>query len=319
MPVSREQDPSDVLSRREVLVTAAGAAVGSSLASLPASAEAGSRLRPLGKTGQQVLPFSLGGEGVLRTVGRSKEAVAVILEALRLGVRYCDTAPAYSQSQDYYGEAFREAGAGARDKVLLASKTHDRSRDGSLRLLQDTLRRIGTDRLDVWQLHDLRTRDDLERIFKKGGALEAVEEAKRQKLIRFAGITGHHDPAILVEAMGRYPFDTVLCAINPSDPRRLPFLTTVVAEARKRNMAVIAMKVLGAGEIVRAKSAKPDELLRYAVTHADTAIIGCSSPAEVRENMAAAERFTPMTTEELRAIETRLAPAAHQFDSYKRG
>lgn len=317
--MSREQDPSDVLSRREVLVTAAGAAVGSSLASLPASAEAGSMLRRLGKTGQQVLPFSLGGEGVLRTVGRSKEAVAVILEALRLGVRYCDTAPAYSQSQDYYGEAFREAGPGARDKVLLASKTHDRSRDGSLRLLQDSLRRLGTDRLDVWQLHDLRTRDDLERIFKKGGALEAVEEAKRQKLIRFAGITGHHDPAILVEAMGRYPFDTVLCAINPSDPRRLPFLTTVVAEARKRGMAVIAMKVLGAGEIVRAKSAKPDELLRYAVTHADTAIIGCSSPAEVRENMAAAERFTPMTTEELRAIETRLAPAAHHFDSYKRG
>ena len=92
--------------------------------------------RPLGRTGQMVLPFSLGGEGVLRTTGRSREAVPVILEALRLGVRYCDTAPAYQQSQDYYGAAFREAGSTSRRSIFLASKTHDRSRDGSLRLLQ---------------------------------------------------------------------------------------------------------------------------------------------------------------------------------------
>lgn len=318
--MSQDPEPTDALSRRDVLIQATTAAVG---AGLPIPPPPGSEtvhpaLRPLGRTGHQVLPFSLGGEGVLRTVGQSPEAVPVILEALRLGVRYCDTAPAYSQSQDYYGQAFREAGPAARDKVVLASKTHDRSRDGSLRLLDDSLRRLATDRLDLWQLHDLRTRDDLERIFKKGGALEAVEEAKRQKRVRFVGLTGHHDPAILVEAMGRYAFDTVLCAINPADPRRLPFLTTVVPEARKRGMAVIAMKVLGAGTIVRSRAAQPAELLRYAVTHADTAIIGCSSPAEVRENLLAAERFTPMNADELRALEARLQPQAHHFDTFKR-
>src|SRR6478752_7284786 len=98
--------------------------------------------RPLGRTGARVLPVSLGGEGILRTTGRAKEAVPVILEALRLGVRYCDTAPAYQQSQDYYGVAFREAGPGARESVFLASKTHERTRDRALRLLDDSLRRL---------------------------------------------------------------------------------------------------------------------------------------------------------------------------------
>src|SRR3982750_4401764 len=96
-------------------------------------------MRTLGRTGAPVLPVSLGGEGILRTRGRSREAVPVILEALRLGVRYCDTAPAYDSSQDYYGEAFRAAGREARDRVFLASKTHERDRDGSLRLLDASL------------------------------------------------------------------------------------------------------------------------------------------------------------------------------------
>src|SRR5262249_15933613 len=117
--------------------------------------------RTLGGTGATVLPVSLGGEGILRRPGRAREAVPVILEALRLGVRYCDTAPAYQQSQDYYGEAFRAAGPAARKAVFLASKTHERTRDRALRLLDDSLRRLGTDRLDLWQMHDLRDAREL--------------------------------------------------------------------------------------------------------------------------------------------------------------
>src|SRR5258707_13376284 len=109
--------------------------------------ETGAVSRTLGRTGAQVLPVSLGGEGVLRTTGRARDAVPVILEALRLGVRYCDTAPAYQQSQDYYGAAFREDGGGARDKIFLASKVHPRTRDAALRLLDDSLLRHGTVRL----------------------------------------------------------------------------------------------------------------------------------------------------------------------------
>lgn len=274
-------------------------------------------LRPLGATGAEVLPFSLGGEGILRTVGRAREAVPVILEALRLGVRYCDTAPAYSQSQDYYGQAFLEAGPEARAEVILASKTHERTKSGSLRLLEDSLRRLATTHLDIWQLHDLRTTADLDQIFGRGGAIEAVEEAKAQRLIRFVGLTGHHDPAILLEAMRRYRFDSVLVAINPADGRRLPFIPSVVKEARAQGMAVIAMKALAAGQIPRDGTASPEELIRYAATIADTAILGCSSIDEVRQNMQAASRFTPASEAEQRALERRLAAHAG-YDDFKR-
>ena len=109
--------------------------------------------RPLGHTGCEVTQFALGGEGVLRTHGRTAEAVAVIHRALDQGVTYCDTAPAYAGSLDYYGAALGER----RRQVFLASKTHDRTRDGSLRLLDESLKRLRTDHLDLWQLHDLRT------------------------------------------------------------------------------------------------------------------------------------------------------------------
>src|SRR6516164_98426 len=116
--------------------------------------------RPLGRTGCEVTQFALGGEGVLRTHGRMSEAVAVIHRALDQGVNYCDTAPAYDGSLDYYGATLAER----RSQVFLASKTHDRTRDGSLRLLDESLRRARTDHFDLWQLHDMRTLDDLDRI-----------------------------------------------------------------------------------------------------------------------------------------------------------
>ena len=131
--------------------------------------------RPLGLTGRDVTIFGLGGEGILRTHGRQKEAVKVIERALNLGVTYFDTPPAYASSMDYYGACLGER----RRDIFLASKTHDRSRSGSLRLLDDSLRRLRTDHLDLWQLHDLRTKDDLAQAFGKGGALEAMIECER--------------------------------------------------------------------------------------------------------------------------------------------
>jgi len=271
--------------------------------------------RALGGTGAQVLPVSLGGEGILRTTGRARQEVPVILEALRLGVRYCDTAPAYQQSQDYYGEAFRAAGKGSRESVLLASKCHERTRDRALRLLDDSLRRLGTDHLDTWQMHDLREMDELDVLSGKGGVLQAVLEAKADGRIRFVGLTGHHDPDVLLEAMRRFPFDTILVAINPADRRYRPFIPTVVAEARKRNMGVVGMKALAGGRLVDA--APSGDLLRYAATHADTVVVGCSTVDEVRANLAIADGFVPMTDAEKQALEKRIAPNASSYDYFK--
>src|SRR4029434_5914251 len=134
----------------------------------PATAQAPLHQRPLGQTGTAVTLFGLGGEGVLRTYDRAAEAVRVIHRALEHGVNYCDNAPAYARRLDYYVAALGDA----RPEIFLASKTHDRTRDGSLRLLDQSLRRLRTTHLDLWQLHDLRTRSDLERIFSPGGALE---------------------------------------------------------------------------------------------------------------------------------------------------
>lgn len=272
--------------------------------------------RTLGRTGIPVDAVSLGGEGILRTTGRAEDAVPVILKALKLGVRYCDTAPAYQQSQDYYGEAFRLLGSGSRDRVFLASKTHERLSDRALRLLDDSLRRLGTDHLDLWQMHDLRTLDDLEKLFSRGGALEAAIAAKNDGLIRFIGLTGHHDPHILLEAMRRFSFDTVLLAINPADPHRLPFIPTVVAEARRQGMGIVGMKVFAAGALL--DIATPNELIRYAATWTDTVIIGCGHPAEVEENLAMNQHFLPMSESECRALEARVAPQAQRYDYFKR-
>lgn len=287
----------------------------SDAAALPTSVA--SDLRPLGRTGADVLAVSLGGEGILRTTGRAREAVPVILEALRLGVRYCDTAPAYQQSQDYYGAAFREAGAQARANVFLASKAHLRDRDGALRLLDDSLRRLHTPYLDLWQMHDLRDAEDLDGIFAKGGALDAAEQARADGRVRFVGLTGHHDPDILLEAMRRHRFDNVLCAFNPADGRRLPF-RSVIAEARRQGMGVVGMKVMAAGQLLVDRAASPAELIRYAASEADTVVIGCSSIAEVQTNLAVARGFVPMTTEERRGLEQRLAPRAARYDTFKR-
>ncbi|MGD0839399.1 MAG: aldo/keto reductase [Polyangia bacterium] len=271
--------------------------------------------RTLGSTGARVLPISLGGEGILRTTGRSQQAVPVILEALRLGVRYCDTAPAYQQSQDYYGEAFRSAGKGSREGVLLASKCHERARDHALRLLDDSLRRLGTDHLDTWQMHDLRERDELDVLTGKGGALQAALEAKADGRIRFVGLTGHHDPGVLLEAMRRFSFDTVLVAINPADGRYRPFLPTVVAEARRQHMGVVGMKSLAAGRLLDIAPAA--ELLRYTATHADTVVVGCSTVEEVRANLALVSNFEPMSKAQQRALEARAASRACTYDYFK--
>ena len=273
--------------------------------------------RLLGRTGANVLAISLGGEGILRTTGRARDAVPVIVEALRLGVRYCDTAPAYAQSQDYYGAAFREAGPRARPAVFLASKTHERTRDRALRLLDESLRRLGTTWIDLWQMHDLRSRSEVDALFAKNGAMQAALEAKADGRIHHIGLTGHHDPNVLLEAMSRYAFDNVLVPINPADGRHSPFIPTVVAEARRQGMGVVGMKSLAAGRLLDV--ARPEELLRYTASLADTAIVGCSSLAELRQNLAVASAFTPMSDDERNALEQRVAPTARAYDYYKAG
>ena len=260
----------------------------------------------------------MGGEGVLRTHGRKLEAVAVIHRALDQGVTYCDTAPAYAGSLDYYGAALGER----RSQIFLASKTHDRTRDGSLRLLDESLERAHTDHLDLWQLHDLRTLADLQMIFGRGGALEALVYAREQGRVKYLGLTGHHDPAILLEAMRRFEFDTVLIALNCADTHRLSFAHTVLPEAVRQGMGVIGMKVYAAGVLLRqgASSLTSTEAMGYVLSlpGVSTVIIGCSSPAEVDDNASNARKIQPFDEATMRALEDKTRSRAATFTSYKR-
>jgi predicted aldo/keto reductase-like oxidoreductase len=279
------------------------------------SVDAGLPRRPLGETGREVTIFGLGGEGVLRTHGRQAEAARVIHRALDRGVSYGDTAPAYSSSQDYYGAALGERRRG----VFLASKTHDRSRDGSLRLLDDSLKRLRTDHLDLWQLHDLRTAEDLARIFSRGGAIEALVRAREEGRVRSLGLTGHHDPAVLLEAMRRFDFDTVLVALNAADVHRLSFARTVLPEASRRGMGVIGMKVYAAGALIGPGRLAAPEAMGYVLSlpGVSTVVIGCGTPEEVDQNARLAREFAPFDDARLRALEGWTRPAAARLTSYK--
>jgi len=270
--------------------------------------------RKLGRTGIDVTCLGLGGEGVLRSFGRDREARAVITRALEGGITYLESARAYSGSEGYYGQSLGPW----RERIFFASKAHDRTAEGAEEMLHATLRNLRTDWLDLWQVHDVRSEEDLARIFAPGGAIEAFDRAKRAGKVRFVGITGHQDPRILLQAFNLYDFDTVLLPVNPAEPAWLSFPLTVLPEARRRGMGVIAMKVLCHGFGLEVPDCgDPDLWLRYALGHEiSTMVIGCDDPGQVTRNLSAV-RQAPLDAAQREALEARVAPFARRLMYYK--
>jgi predicted aldo/keto reductase-like oxidoreductase len=271
--------------------------------------------RKLGKTGAAVTILGLGGEGVLRTQGYEKQAYALINRAIDLGINYFESARAYADSETYYGLALKER----KKEIFLNSKSHARDKKGALQHLHETLRNMQTDYLDLWQIHDVRTEEDMQEIFGSQGALAAFVEARDKGLVRFIGITGHHDPEILKQCMEKFNFDTVLLPINPAEPHYQSFIETVLPLARKKKMGIIAMKVYLRGfatKIPRVSSLEP--FLRFALSHPiSTAVIGCDNIKQLEENVRFASSFKPMTVKEKEALVTSVAPYAKRLMYYK--
>lgn len=271
--------------------------------------------RTLGKTGVRISCIGLGGEGVLRTFGREPEARKVIHRALELGINYLESARAYSGSEEYYGLAL----GAKRGEIFLASKSHDRTAAGARKHLAATLKNMKTDYLDLWQVHDVRTEQDLLEIFGPGGAIEAFRWAKEQGLARHVGITGHQAPSVLLRAFAMYDFDTVLMPVNPAEPAYRSFIDSVLPEALRRGMGVIGMKVLCHGlglQLPAYSSVEP--WIRYALSHdVSTIVIGCETAGQVEENVAAAIAAVPMPEEEKRSMEKAAARYARDLMYYK--
>jgi hypothetical protein len=285
----------------------------------PAGAAAG-RLptRPLGRTGHAVTLFALGGQSLLEQKGGKirDRAVALIHRALDLGVNYCDTAPLYGPSQDYFGEVMKTR----RRETFLATKTDDRGRDGSLRLLDDSLRRLHTDRIDLWQMHHVGSMDDLERAFRKGGAIEAMTKARDEKTVRFLGITGHYDPASLLEGIRRFDFDCILMALNAADRHHLPFQEDLLKTAVAKRMGIIGMKVPARGRLLERARLSMKDCVDYVWSlPVSTVIIGCDSIAQLEQNVALARAFRPLDGARMAALEARTGDEALQCSWYKRG
>jgi aryl-alcohol dehydrogenase-like predicted oxidoreductase len=271
-----------------------------------------------GSTGPAVTRVGLGGEGILRTYGEERGAAAVIEEAIRSGIAYFDCAPAYAGSEGYYGRIW-SARPEARRQVFQASKSAMRDRKGALADLENTLRTMAVGHLDLWQIHDVRTEEDFQVIAGPGGALEAFLEAKAGGKVRFIGVTGHHDPAILTRAVREWPVDSVLMPVNPVESVLGGFLDTTLAAAQEKGIAVIAMKVLGGSHFLSPQAGATAEILiRFALSQPVTvAIVGCSTPEQVRTLAHVGSAFQPLSTEENDRLVESYRPYARRLAFYR--
>jgi aryl-alcohol dehydrogenase-like predicted oxidoreductase len=253
--------------------------------------------RVLGKTGVRVTTIGLGGARL--PMLSDDEAVRMVDAAYDAGINFFDNARSYTdgRSERIYGRALQ----GKRKNVFLTSKTTERSRDGAERELDESLGHLKTDYLDLWQIHSVSTKQDVEQIFGPNGALEAFERAKKQGKARFIGFTGHHDPEVHMAMLERFDFDTILMPLHAADPHYLSFEESVLARAAEKNMGITAMKVTGNAMLLRAVTV--DECLRYVLSlPVACAIMGFTTPGQLEDDLRVARGFTPLNDQEKSAI-----------------
>src|SRR5437868_11447035 len=257
--------------------------------------------RPLGRTGVEVSALGLGGHhlGDLPTVD---EAIRLVHEAVDAGITFFDNCWEYwnGRAEDWLGRALK----GRRDKVFLMTKvcTHGRGKDLALKMLDESLRRLQTDHLDLWQVHGVCFDNDPELAYAKGGVLEALDRAKKQGKARFVGFTGHKDPAIHLDMVRRgYPFDAVQMPLNCLDATFRSFDEQVLPELSRRGITALGMKPMGGtAAAVKSGLVTAEEMPRYAMSlPVATTITGIDSFEVLKQNLRVARGFKPMTAAEM--------------------
>jgi uncharacterized protein len=277
--------------------------------------------RPFGRHPDRVSIIGIGGyhAGNVDTVA---ESVRIMHAAIDAGVNFLDNAWEYHEgdSEKRMGRAI----ADRRDKVFLMTKvcTHGRDAKVAMRQLEESLRRLRTDYLDLWQVHECVYFNDPERHFEPGGAIEALDRAKQQGKVRYVGFTGHKDPEILLRMLSYdYPFDSCQLALNGFDAHFKSFQKRVLPELERRKIAAIGMKSLGGdGRVITKKKARAEDALRYAMSlPVCTTVSGIDSMKVLRQNLKIARAFSPMTDDEMLAYERSIAGDAldGRFELYK--
>jgi predicted aldo/keto reductase-like oxidoreductase len=288
-----------------------------------------------GKTGFKVGVLSLGGQATLEQAGTEEQSEKMINRAIDLGVNYIDTAASYGKgvSQKHIGVVMKTR----RKEVWLSTKTHDRSYDGSMRLLEESLNSLQTDHLDMWQLHNVQRQDQVDQIFADDGALKALIKAKEEGVVRHLGVTGHYEPMILLECLNRFDFDAILMAVNAADVHYLSFKNYLLPEAQKKGVAIIGMKVATRGRMISTWTPPPleeqpermrtplpgtitiKEALNYNMTlPVSTTILGVDNLEQIEENMKIASEFSPLSDQEMQALEFKTLPIVRQGLYFRR-
>ncbi|MCA1663972.1 MAG: aldo/keto reductase [Myxococcales bacterium] len=259
----------------------------------------------------------------LGLVGTQREVEQIVHTAIDAGITFMDNAWEYHEgkSEERMGKALA---GGWRDRVFLMTKvcTHGRDAKTAMRQLEESLHRLKTDHLDLWQVHEVVYDNDPERHFAKGGVIEALERAKRDGKVRFVGFTGHKDPAIHLRMLSYdYHFDSCQLPLNVFDATFRSFEQRVLPELERRGIAPIGMKSMGGeGQAVRRRAVSAPEALRYAMSlNVATTVSGIDSMVVLRQNLRVARGFRPMSAADMQRLRTRIAGLAAdgRFELYK--
>jgi len=305
------------ITRREFIeqTTATVAAV-SALGTAGAAAETIPQ-RDFGRNGIKVPILAFGCGSRFLAYKDEEVALRILNEAIDSGITYLDTAAAYGN-----GESERRVGkvmATRRKDVILATKIPEnaRTRDGALRAFEESLKRLQTDRVDVVHLHSLKEADDLAAIEAPDGALKALYQLRDQKVARFIGMTSHTNGAIMAQAIARHDLNAVQMAMNPS--RALQFEELALPAARKKRLGIICMKVAAQDKLLGGApgTAAMASLIRYAWSlPVSTAVVGMPKPEFIKENLAAARSFTPLSRQEIDQLVRQVAPSQARVEAF---
>ncbi len=309
----------------------------SALPPMPVNAQTSAAMptRNLGKTGYKVGIFSLGGQAALEKPNNFDVAVPIIERALDLGVNYIDTSSIYGGperwSEQYVGRVMKTR----RQQAFVATKTKERTRDGSLRMIERSLQLLNTTHVDLWQLHDVGLPEDVDAIFAKGGAMQALLEMQDQKVVRFLGVTGHYRPEALIDAVKRHSFDTILMSLNAADSHIHSFSDRLLPLVVEKQMGIIGMKVPSRGRLLSTWTPPPlaeqehswegsaiatrpgvmkmRDAMHFTLSHpVSTVIIGCDNVGQLEENVQIARDFTPLSKTQMASLNELAAPVAKQ-------
>jgi len=319
------EEKSSGVTRREFLELGVAATLAAGAGEVAWAADTKSEVprRTLGRTGEEVSMVGLGGYHI-GSQKDEQESIRIIRTALDSGINFLDNCWDYNggQSEVRMGKALRD---GYRQRAFVMTKIDGRTKKAAAEQIEESLRRLQTDHIDLLQFHEIIRMEDPDRVFAAGGGIEAAVEAKKAGKIRYIGFTGHKSPDIHLKMLEtadahQFHFDSVQMPLNVMDAHYNSFGKKVLPVLVKKGIGVLGMKPMGAGIILRSKTVEPVECLHYAMSLPTSVVItGCDSVTLVEQAVGAAKTFKPMSETQVAALLAKTKDAAQngEFEGYK--